>query len=736
MARTLFAACAALLIYTETGAVSLDPPGTPATVPRSEGVQRARERATAKAAQRPGTSAPKQILFGDLHVHTTVSYDAFVWHMPVFGGDGAAPQADACDFARHCSSLDFFALTDHAESMPPRQWRATKDAIRQCNAVAGHDSDPDLVAFVGWEWTQMGATPDTHYGHKNVILRDVAEERLPARPIASRQRRDRDVPALNAIGGTRARDYEAYMAEIAGTPVCADGKNVRELPADCMEIAGTAGELFRRLREWDLEMLVIPHGSAWGYTNPIGADWAHQLNPDDHDPSLQRLIEVYSGHGNSESYREWREVVFDALGERRCPAATHTYEPLCHRAGVIIRERCMASGGTVLECSRREQDARQRYLATAGGFSAGWLVVPNTSPNDWLGAGECLDCFLPAGAFRPLGSVQYLMSASYFGAEHTDPLRYRFGFVGSSDDHGASPGGGYKELQRWKSISVTRMPSDAARSFMRPPATAPAPESRVVDLGQYTTWQTYDVERASGMAFTGGLAAVHAEGRSREAIWDALKRREVYATSGERILLWFDLLPDRKTRHPMGSEVVMSSTPRFEVRAAGSFRQSPGCPPETKAALGAKRTLQLCRGECYHPTGDRHRISRIEVIRIYPQATRGEPVGDRIEDVWKTLPCDDRGEGCTAQFEDPEFATRKRDVLYYVRAIQEPTLVINGAGVRCRYDAEGRCVEVNVCGGDPRRTAPTDDCLAPAEERAWSSPIFVNYRRQSPDAGK
>jgi hypothetical protein len=50
-------------------------------------------------------------------------------------------------------------------------WRETKDSIRQCNALAGDPSKPDIVAFLGWEWTQVGVTPETHYGHKNVIKR-------------------------------------------------------------------------------------------------------------------------------------------------------------------------------------------------------------------------------------------------------------------------------------------------------------------------------------------------------------------------------------------------------------------------------------------------------------------------------------------------------------------------------------------------------------------------------------
>ena len=44
--------------------------------------------------------------------------------------------------------------------------------------------------------------------------------------------------------------------------------------------------------------------------------------------------------------------------------------------------------------------------------------------------------------------------------------------------------------------------------------------------------------RQSSFFTTGGLAAVHVENRSREGIWDSFKRRETYATSGPRILLW------------------------------------------------------------------------------------------------------------------------------------------------------------------------------------------------------
>ena len=77
------------------------------------------------------------------------------------------------------------------------------------------------------------------------------------------------------------------------------------------------------------------------------------------------------------------------------------------------------------------------------------------------------------------------------------------------------------------------------------------------------------------------------------------------------------------------------------------------------------------------------------------------------------------------EFDDPDFAVSGRDVAYYVRAIQEPTLAVNAGGLRCDRDAQGNCVQVHPCFGD-YRTPYGDDCLSENEERAWSSPIYVN----------
>ena len=159
---------------------------TAEAIPQPAVDARAERQATTRAAMAATRSGPRQILFGDLHVHTVFSPDAFITSLPMLGGSGLHPPADACDFARCCAELDCWSINDHAEGVTPRHWRETIDSIQRCNAVAGDPEHPDLVSFLGWEWTQVGSTPRDHYGHKNVVLRDTAVDRVPRRPIAAR----------------------------------------------------------------------------------------------------------------------------------------------------------------------------------------------------------------------------------------------------------------------------------------------------------------------------------------------------------------------------------------------------------------------------------------------------------------------------------------------------------------------------------------------------------------------
>jgi hypothetical protein len=691
----------------------------------------------------PGTTGPVQteVLFGDLHVHTTFSTDAFAWSLPLVHGEGAHPPADACDFARFCSSLDFFALTDHAESLTTRRWNETKASIRECNAAAGDPKSPDIVAYTGFEWTQVGLTRETHYGHRNVVFRDDSEDRLPVRAIAAggkfagqlrgpsldaRQLRTlfHDLPHRQEY-----LDWSQFQRENRAAEPCARGVDVHALPPDCQETADTPQELFEKLAQWGHPVLAIPHGTTWGLYTPPGTTFTKQLTRQMTDPERQTLFEIYSGHGSAEAYRPFKAIDFDAQGNAVCPAPTADYEPCCFRAGELIRARC--GDAPAAECEKRVSDARTRYLAAG---ASGHHAVPGATVEDWKDCGQCRDCFQPAFSYRPGNAGQAILATTDF-SDPAAPVNHTFGFVGSSDNHKARPGTGYKAYARREMTEATGAVDDEAREQMHvhPGDEKPAEAVSVDPLsGVFANgFARMEFERSSSFYTTGGLVGVHSNGRSREAIWEALRQRRVYATSGERILLWFSLVNGRQGEVFMGSEARLGSVPQFSAHAVGSFVQKPGCPDWSGAALGAGGVERLCRGECYNPTDARHRITRIEIVRIRPQKTPGEPLGQLIEDPWRVLPCSASAADCTVQFEDPEFGTRGRDTTYYVRAIQEPTPEVNGAGLRCDRDAQGRCVSSHPCYSD-YRTSFDDNCLSPVEERAWSSPIFVRWDGGTP----
>jgi hypothetical protein len=685
-----------------------------------------------KAARSAAAVGDSQILFGDLHVHTTFSPDAFIMSVPLMGGTGLHPPADACDFARYCSNLDFWSVNDHAEGITPRRWQETRESIRECNQVAGDPQNPDMVSFLGWEWSQVNTDPGKHYGHKNVIFMDTDDDQVPTRAIGSPREQLAKAPMGRAAQLMMSlMDFEnrafywgiqQYYDEVADTPVCEKGVDTRNLPENCREIADDPWELFAKLDQWGFDSIVIPHGNSWGMNTPASTSFDKQLNRAQHDPDRQILFEVYSGHGNSEEYRSWRGSAKDENGALSCPApGDDGYLPCCWRAGQIIRERCAAAGLDDQECGRRETQARQNFV-DAG--NSGHLTVPGQQVTDWLNCGTCPDCFNEPMDHRPMATAQYAMALTDF-EQPDEPMNFRFGLIGSSDNHRSKAGTGYKQVKR--KLMTEAFGADNPRMASKSgDQRDPLPYSVPLDTAGVGLVNLRNMERQNSFWLTGGLVATHSNGRNRGAIWDSLKRREVYATSGDRILLWFDLLRGEQ-KVPMGSETRSAVSPRFRVSAVGAFKQQPGCPEYARNALGKERLELLCGGECYNPTDERHLIDRIEVVRIRPQAYPGEPVDKLVQDPWRSFDCSDDPSGCQVEFEDEDFVGSAREALYYVRAIQEATPMINADNVRCEYDENGVCIAVNPCYGD-YRTPNDEDCLAPAQQRAWSSPIFVAYQ--------
>lgn len=688
------------------------------------------------------SSDEKQILFGDLHVHTTLSVDAYQMSMPYMQGEGLYPVSDACDFARYCSSVDFWSINDHAEGITPDFWTQTKQAIRQCNAVTDPES-PDVVAFLGYEWSQAGVSPDKHYGHKNVIFLEEEEGKVPSHPVGAVNEdlgpRGFSSPwYLRALSGMnifsddyqRLQDYNRFVYDLEQVEICDSTVPYSELPDDCMVLTKTPSGLFSMLEQWGGESIVIPHGNTWGLYTPASSSWDKQLLGDQHDEERQILMEVFSGHGNSEEYRDFSAVKFDDKGKAYCPESQANYQPGCQRAGEIIKERCLAKGNKDASCDVKAEQAKQFFVESG---TMNFMTVPGTKEVDWLDSEQCTDCYLPTFRYRPGGSAQYALAVRNFDQEGA-PKRFKFGLIGSSDNHKAKAGPGYKEYARTvntesgpglrdferKLIAAEEAPVDEARPFSVITKNARDVDPKVLVAGSLMLF-----ERQSSFFYTGGLMAAHSVGRKKGDIWDAMQKREVYATSGSRTLLWFDLVDGEQTI-PMGASTERNTKPHFKVKAVGDFKQNPGCPDYSVNQLTANKIENLCKGECYNPSNERNIIEKIDVIRIQPQNYKAEPMSALIKDDWLSFDCPPDQNGCEIEFSDDQFENDGRDTVYYVRVTEAKINMINGKQQDIKRDENGELMSMNSC---DRNKAKQDDCLAMEHPRAWSSPIFVDYKK-------
>jgi len=218
----------------------------------------------------------------------------------------------------------------------------------------------------------------------------------------------------------------------------------------------------------------------------------------------------------------------------------------------------------------------------------------------------------------------------------------------------------------------------------------------------------------------GGLAVLWAEENTRDSLFDAMLRREAYATSGPRILARFfagwsleDAACDNpgmiaaayRRGVPMGGVLPdndAASGPSFLVAASADQGTAirPGTPLER---------IQLVKGWVDADGTTRERILDIA----------GEAASDAA---LLTEGCDAVAPGrqslCTV-WSDPEFDPNT-PAYYYARILEVPT---------CRW-SQRICSERAVdCGDASTVTEGLEECCAPTHrrtirERAWTSPIW------------
>jgi hypothetical protein len=217
----------------------------------------------------------------------------------------------------------------------------------------------------------------------------------------------------------------------------------------------------------------------------------------------------------------------------------------------------------------------------------------------------------------------------------------------------------------------------------------------------------------------GGLAVLWAEENSRDSLFDAMRRKEAYATSGTRIVLRFfagsqlpeDLCaaPDFVEQGyakgvPMGGQLPVSGDepPRFAVFA----QRDPGAAGDPGMPL---QRIQIIKGWV---EGDQVKYA---IHDVAGDANNGASVDEAT--------CETKGAGqdeLCGVWTDADFDPSQH-AFYYARVLENPS---------CRWHAR-QCaaagVTCNLLGGASKNgfEGCCDSAYPKAhQERAWSSPIF------------
>ncbi|MBJ22609.1 MAG: hypothetical protein CL933_24635 [Deltaproteobacteria bacterium] len=225
--------------------------------------------------------------------------------------------------------------------------------------------------------------------------------------------------------------------------------------------------------------------------------------------------------------------------------------------------------------------------------------------------------------------------------------------------------------------------------------------------------QTFDA-RVPGPGYNlGGLAAVWAEENSRESIFQALRRREVYGTSGPRMTIrlfgGWDYPKDLCDSDALVSEGY-----------AGGVPMGSDLPIRTRGAEAPVFVVSAMRdsGTAKHPG---NLLQRVQIVKGWadPDGTFHQQVVDVAgskENGASVDPktCEVSGPGenqlCSV-WRDPDFDANQRAV-YYARVFENPS---------CRFST--RICNAGAPGQKPAGCGNPDIPLT-IQDRAWTSPIW------------
>ncbi len=616
--------------------------------------------------------------FGDLHVHTVYSLDANTQGTIISPHEsyrfargealGIQPynaEGEALRSAQLARPLDFAAVTDHAELF---------GEVEIC-------TNPDYLEYNAPECQFYRESPSNAFIFFNLAavgLFDVSETPVSDLPFVT------DAPLVGADGS------------IPRLPYC--GVN----GATCLEAARTPWNDIR-----EAARIYYDQSSDCTFTTFVGYEWTGApLSNNLHRNVIFKTSEVPELPPAFQEYPE-PENLWNVLDE------------LCQQEQgcdfLTIPHNSNLSAGLMFRSTDKNGDPYDQAVAQRRQDNE-----PLAEIYQHKGQSECLGT-MGAGMQDELCGFELLpynnLTGDRFGGLNTGPpveqdflrealkegLRlegdiganpFKYGLIGSSDTHLGTPG----------LVAEADYPGHGGAGAA---ATGEVPPG-LTDLIEYSP---------------GGLAVVWAEQNTRTSLFDALRRREVYATSGTRPIVrsfgGWDLPAELcgsgqfvETGYaqgvPMGGDLsappAAGASPTMAVWALAD----PGMGNE---AAGALQRLQIIKG---WTDAQGNKYEAVHEIA-------GDPNNGAGVDLNSCTPTGSGFAELCAVWQDPEFDPQQR-AFYYARVVENPS---------CRWSTR-QCLAAGISCEDPDSVPEewADCCNADypktVQERAWTSPIWYS----------
>ena len=609
---------------------------------------------------RPAANPDRNAYFGDLHVHTGYSFDAYAF------GTIATPY-DAYRYAKgeallHPAGyeiqmqqpLDFYAVTDHGMFM----------GVVQASA----DTSTDFSHYAVAKPLHNINAPDNY-----------TETSIPRRSQAFAS----FVPSL--ISGIIAGEVDPKVAEAVTKSAWRDSIEAADqyyIPGRFTTFAAyeytsstdDRGNLHRNVIFRGTDKLPAVPFSRFHSQNPEGLwDWMDGLRAQ----GIESLAIPHNSNGSNGQMFTLTDWAGNPMGEDYVTQRMRN-EP------IVEITQVKGTSDTHPALSKNDEWADFEIMP---------YRVATTLPS------------------APPGS--YVRDAYFRGLalqEKTGLNPYKFGLVGASDTHVAA----ISDREETFFSKAGLLDGTAERRGSIPASFLTGTVLKWLDPDQMTQVDGHDYIASSSFETwsASGLAGVWAEENTREAIYDAFRRKETFATTGPRIKVRFfagyDIQSDwldqtDMARKAYDSSVAMGSdlsprenqAPKFLVWAVRDPLAAP------------LQRIQIIKG--YVKDGEHHEMvydaACSDGLSVDPATNRCPDNGASVD----LSDCSITGDVGAAELKnvwtDPDFDPTQ-EAFYYVRVLENPT---------CRWSTW----DAIRAGVEPR-----SDLAKTIQERAWSSPIW------------